>query len=534
MKTDIEIADSVKLKDIAEIAAKIGLSESDIIRYGNSKAKISADAIKRMGPRRGKLVLVTAMTPTPMGEGKTTVGIGLADGFAKIGKNVCLALREPSLGPCFGIKGGAAGGGYSQVAPMADINLHFNGDLHALTAANNLLCSMLDNHLHFGNELDIQKVFIKRSLDLNDRVLRSTRIGFGKVNGPERDDGFIITVATELMAALCLCYDIFDLKKMCGNIAVGENSKGELVFARDLKADGAMAALLRDAALPNLVQTLEGVPAIIHGGPFANIAHGCNSIIATDCALRCADYVITEAGFGGDLGAEKFMDIKCRKAGLKPDVVVIVTTQRANDHHGGLDNLARHIENMQKFGAPVVVAVNRASQITDDEYVAIEKLCARLHAPCAKISAWENGGIGGADLATAVIDAVGKGKEFSLLYRDNESLVDKTKTVALEIYRADSVEFSELALEKIALFEKLGFGHLPVCIAKTPLSFSHDPKVFGAPTGFIFPITDAVLYSGAGMVVMLAGSVMRMPGLPERPAAEKIDIDENGKIVGLF
>jgi formate--tetrahydrofolate ligase len=547
--TDIEIANSTQLKPIAEIANKIGFSDDDIIPYGKFKSKISRDAINRAHSKpRGKLILVTAVSPTPMGEGKTTVSIGIADGMAKIGRKVALALREPSLGPCFGLKGGATGGGHVQIAPMADINLHFNGDFHAITAANDLLCAMIDNHLHFGNKLNIAKVLIPRALDLNDRVLRKIKIGLGKTDAPthpiaasleigtrEREDGFIITVATELMAIFCLCRDIFDLKKMCGDIIIGENVDGEFIRARDIQADGAMAALLKDAVLPNLVQTLEHTPALVHGGPFANIAHGCNSIIATELAMHSADYVVTEAGFGSDMGGEKFFDIKCRKAGLSPSAVVIVATMRSINYNGGFENLGAHIENMKQFGAPVVVALNRANETTPEDMRAVSEFTESRGVQTILFRGWEDGGAGSTDLAESVIKlADGFNGKTTLLYPDDMPLADKAQTVAQKVYGADDIELSELAAEKLKKFTSAGFGNLPVCIAKTPASLSHDAKILGAPQGYKFPITDAFLYSGAGMVVLTAGTIMRMPGLPEHPAAEHIDIDANGEIVGLF
>ncbi|MCL2017478.1 MAG: formate--tetrahydrofolate ligase [Alphaproteobacteria bacterium] len=533
--TDIEIANSVKLKPITEIADKLGIKAHDIIPFGNFKAKISASKITvARNANRGKLILVTAINPTPMGEGKTTVSIGLADGMARLGVRVALALREPSLGPCFGLKGGAAGGGWSQIAPMADINLHFNGDIHALTAANNLLCAMIDNHLHWGNKLDIQKVYTTRCLDLNDRVLRNITIGHGKINGPVRDDGFIITVATELMAALCLARDIFELQKMCGDIIIGENGQGEFIHARDLKADGAMAVLLKDAMLPNLVQTLEGTPALVHGGPFANIAHGCNSIIATQAALGLADYVVTEAGFGADLGAEKFFDIKCRKANLSPSAIVIVATMRAIKHHGGFDNLRAHIENMKHYGAPVVIALNRASETTEEELNQLSEFTKSMDVPMEVYRGWEDGGKGVEALGRAVINACNISSQINLLYPDEVPLLVKARTIAQKIYGADDVSASDVVIDKLLRFEQNGFGHLPVCIAKTPASFSHDPKLLGAPKEYMFPLVDAFLYAGAGMVVVTAGTIMRMPGLPEHPAAENIGLDEYGEIKGLF
>lgn len=533
--TDIQIANSTNLKPIQDIAAALGLSSADLIPFGNIKAKIIAARAKAArAAKRGKLILVTATNPTPMGEGKTTVSIGLADGIARLNKKVCLALREPSLGPCFGLKGGATGGGYSQVAPMADINLHFNGDLHALTAANNLLCAMIDNHLHWGNKLNIAKVYTTRALDLNDRALRIITAGRGKVNGPERTDGFIITVATELMAMLCLARDVFELRKMCGDIIIGENEAGEFIRARDIKADGAMVALLKDAILPNLVQTLEGVPALLHGGPFANIAHGCNSIVATEAALGLADYVVTEAGFGADLGGEKFFNIKCRKSGLRPDAVVLVATMRAIRAHGGFDNLRAHVENMRKYGAPVILALNRTGEASPEDLAEFEKFASTMNVPWAPCDAWGRGSVASEELAQKALDACGQASDVKLLYPDDMPLIEKVRTVAREIYRAGDIAPSDAVLEKLERFAAAGFGNLPVCIAKTPASLSHDAKLLGAPAGYEFPLQDAFLYAGAGMIVVTAGTVMRMPGLPERPAAENIDIDESGEITGLF
>ncbi|MDR3208295.1 MAG: formate--tetrahydrofolate ligase [Rickettsiales bacterium] len=526
MKTDIEIANGIKLKPIGEIAAGLGLGAGDIIPYGAFKAKIGADAVARArnGGRRGKLILVTAMNPTAMGEGKTTVSIGLADGIARLGGRVALALREPSLGPCFGLKGGATGGGFSQIAPMADINLHFNGDIHALTAANNLLCALVDNHMHWGNRLGLRNIFVPRALDLNDRALRRIRIGFGKTNAPERDDGFIITVATELMALLCLARDIFDLREKLGDIIIGENEVGDFVRARDVMADGAMAALLKDAVLPNLAQTLEGAPALVHGGPFANIAHGCNSIAATETALGLADYAVTEAGFGADLGGEKFIDIKCRKSGLAPDAAVIVATMRAIREHG-LDNLRIHIENMRGFGVPAVIALNRMSEASDADIAELKRFAENMGVGMELFRGWEDGGAGSENLARAAMGLCGQPSEMKLLYGDETPLLEKARTIARKIYRAADIAPSEAALRKLARFEEAGFGKLPVCVAKTPLKLNF---------GDIFPLDDAFLYAGAGMVVITAGAIMRMPGLPEHPAAENIRIGLSGEITGLF
>ena len=557
MLSDIEISQQNQPDNIVTIAKELGLSENDIELYGKYKAKISYSKLKSISesPKtNGKLILVTALTPTPAGEGKSTVSIGLGDALHKLGKKTVIALREPSLGPCFGVKGGATGGGYSQIVPMEEINLHFTGDIHAITSANNLLSAVIDNHIYQGNELKInpQKISWKRCLDLNDRALRNIEIGLGeKINGIPRPDGFNISVASEIMAILCLSKDLTDLKKRLGDIVVGENFKGQFVYARELKVAGAMAALLKDALKPNLVQTLEKTPALVHGGPFANIAHGCNSIIATQTALKLGDYVVTEAGFGADLGAEKFLDIKCRKAQINPSAIVIVATIRALKMHGGVpkedlsnenidaltkgfSNLCVHIENMKKYGAPVVVAINRFSEDTQAEIETLKNLCCQVKTDAILTEGWAKGGNGVKDLAQKVIELCEKETKFKLLYPDNMPLRDKITTIAKQIYRAGRVEFSPESLEKIEQYTKEGYGNLPICVAKTQNSISDDKTLLGAPSGYTFKIRDLSLSAGAGFVVVYAGNILTMPGLPKVPAAEKIDVDENGKISGLF
>ncbi len=552
--TDIEIARNTKLDNITDIAKKIGLEDDDLELYGKYKAKISNKVLeKRKDKKDGKLVLVTAISPTPLGEGKTTVSIAIADGLRKIGKNSILALREPSLGPVFGIKGGATGGGKVQVAPMEDINLHFTGDIHAMTAANNLLSSMIDNHIYFGNELGFKKVVWKRCMDLNDRQLRKAETGLsGEKKIVPREDGFDITVASEIMAIVCLSKDLKDLKERLGNIVVGYNNEDKPIFARDLKANGAMAVLLKDAIKPNLVQTLEHTPAIIHGGPFANIAHGCNSVIATKMAMKLSDYVITEAGFGADLGAEKFLDIKCRKAELRPDAVVIVATIKALKYHGGvekdkiqeenleglekgIDNLYRHVDNLKnKFGLNVIVAINRYTQDTEKEINWLESKLTEKNIPVSVVEGWAKGGDGATDIAEKLTSLVEEKSDFKFMYDDNDSIKEKILKVATKIYGAKDVEYSEEAKENIKMIEDLGYGNLPVCIAKTQYSFSDDPKNLECNNDYNIHIRDVELKAGAGFIVVLAGKIMTMPGLPKVPAAESIDIDENGNIVGIF
>ena len=555
MLTDIEIAQQVQAQPIKEVAEKLGISEEHLEYYGKYKAKLSESLIKETaGNKDGKLILVTAINPTPAGEGKTTTSVGLGDALAKIGKKTVIALREPSLGPVFGIKGGAAGGGYAQVIPMEDINLHFTGDMHAITAANNLLCAMLDNHIQQGNSLniDVRRILIKRCLDMNDRELRNIVAGLGgKVNGVPREDGFIITVASEVMAILCLSADIDDLKERLGNILVAYNFEGKPIYARDVKANGAMAALLKDAIKPNLVQTLEGTPALMHGGPFANIAHGCNSVRATKLALKLADYCVTEAGFGSDLGAEKFFDIKCRKAGLKPSAVVLVATVRALKYNGGVPktelasenlealekgivNLGVHIGNMQKFGVPVVVAINRFGNDTDKELAFVEDYCKKLGADFALSEVFAKGGEGGIELAEKVAQAVEKPSEFKTLYPDDMPIKEKIQTIAKNIYGADGVIYTAQAQKALAEIEKLDTANLPVCVAKTQYSLSDNPALLGKPQNFNITVRDVRLSNGAGFVVVYTGDIMTMPGLPKVPAAEKIDVDTNGKITGLF
>lgn len=552
MLSDIEIADSCKMKDIREVAAKLGLKEDDLELYGKYKAKIN---LSEVNPK-SKLVLVTAINPTASGEGKTTVSIGLADGMSKIGKKVCLALREPSLGPVFGIKGGAAGGGYAQVVPMADINLHFTGDLHAITAANNLLCAMIDNHIFRGNALKIKHVYFKRCMDMNDRALRNITLhnAAGNMKGCqsyEREEGFEITAASEVMAILCLATDLADLKKRIGNIVVGISEDGEYVRARDLKADGAMTTLLKDAIKPNLVQTLEGTPAIVHGGPFANIAHGCNSIRATYTAMTLADYTVTEAGFGADLGAEKFLDTKCRIAGIEPDCVVVVATVKALKLHGGADkaelsaenipalraglpNLLKHIENVTNvYKKPVVVAMNRFATDTEAEINEVLSACERAGAQAVFTDVFLKGGEGGVELAKAVVAACDKPSELHYSYDLNDGIVKKVNDIVKNIYGGDGADFSDLALEKIAEIEGKGIKGLPVIIAKTQYSLSDDAKKLARPTGFKIYVRDVIYKGGANFIVAVAGEIMLMPGLSKVPCAEHIDIDENGTITGL-
>ena len=554
MKTDIEIAQSANMKPIREIAAAAGIDEKYLEQYGNYKAKVDLKQMEQFKPN-GKLILVTAITTKPAGEGKTTTSIGLADGLHKIGKNVMAALREPSLGPVFGIKGGAAGGGYAQVVPMEDINLHFTGDFHAIGAANNLLAAMLDNHIFQGNELDIDRENItwKRCVDMNDRQLRYIEDGLGGgKNGLPRRDGFDITVASEIMAVLCLASDMADLKRRLANIIVAYNTKGEPITARMLKAEGAMAALLKDAIKPNLVQTLEGTPALVHGGPFANIAHGCNSVIATKMALKLADYVVTEAGFGADLGAEKFLDIKCRAAGLKPDSVVVVATVRALKMHGGADkenlkteniealkrgipNLLRHVSNITSvYGLPCVVAINRFRKDSDEEIAFIENECRKLGVNVCASTVWEFGGEGGKELAEQVVRLCEEKSDFRYCYNIHDTISQKINAIATKVYGGEGVDFTEEAKEQLAKIESLGFGDLPVCMAKTQYSFSDDAKLPGAPEGFRITVRQLKVSAGAGFVVALTGNILTMPGLPKRPAAENIDVDKNGVITGLF
>ena len=557
--TDIEIAQKNKMIPVAEVAAKIGITADKLENYGPYKAKITFEELRALQEKAaknpGKLILVTAVTPTPAGEGKSTVSIGLADGLNRIGKKTVVALREPSLGPCFGVKGGACGGGYAQIVPMEDINLHFTGDIHAISIANNLIAALIDNHLQQGNELGIDPRTIswKRCVDLNDRALRNITIGLGgRLQGVPREDHFSIAVASEIMAIVCLSRTISELKERIDRIVIGQNYARENVTFGQLKCTGAIAALLKDVIKPNLVQTLEKNPAFVHGGPFANIAHGCNSVNATLCALATGDYVVTEAGFAADLGAEKFLDIKCRAAGLKPAAVVIVATIRALKMHGGVAkadlakpdtaalekgfaNLKTHIENVAKFGLPAVVAVNKFITDTDEEIQLLEKLCRDNGSTAVLSEGWGKGGEGAADLARTVADIADSGKaNYHPLYELDLPLADKIRTIAKEIYRAADVEFDSAALKKLKTFEDAGYGKLPVCIAKTQNSISHDPKLIGAPSGYTFPVRDVQLYAGAGFVVALAGDIMTMPGLPKAPAALNIDVDDNGIIHGLF
>jgi formate--tetrahydrofolate ligase len=555
MLTDIEIAQGAKMQPLSFIAEKLGLAPESVEPYGHYKGKISYSAINEVQKQpKGKLILVTAISPTAAGEGKTTTSVGLNDGLNFIGKKAIVALREPSMGPCFGVKGGAAGGGYVQVVPMEDINLHFTGDMHAITAATNLLAAMIDNHIYQGNELkiDVRRISWRRVVDMNDRSLRETIIALGGTgNGYPRQDGFDITVAGEVMAILCLSTDLMDLKERLGNIIIGQSNDKKDICAKDLHANGAMAALLKDALKPNLVQTLENNPALIHGGPFANIAHGCNSILATRTALHLADYVVTEAGFGADLGAEKFLDIKCRKAGISPSAVVIVATIRALKMHGGMAkdelktpnvdavrkgavNLERHIENIRKFGLPVLVAINQFVADTAAEIEAVKEIAAAKGAEAILCEGWAKGGAGMAALAEKVVELCEKPSQFCFLYPDEMPLKEKIETIAKEIYRAESVDWESGTLSKLKKYTEEGYGHLPVVMAKTQYSFSHDPKLLGAPSGFEYPVRDVRLYAGAGFIVAYAGEIMTMPGLPKVPAANHIDVDENGVISGLF
>ncbi|NLK77507.1 MAG: formate--tetrahydrofolate ligase [Clostridiales bacterium] len=556
MKTDIQIAQEAEMIHIKDVAAQLDVKEDDLEMYGKYKAKLSDDLMKRIEKNPdGKLILVTAINPTPAGEGKTTVSVGLGQAFGRLGKKAVIALREPSLGPCFGIKGGAAGGGYSQVVPMEDLNLHFTGDFHAITSANNLLAALLDNHIQQGNDLGIdpRQVVWKRCLDMNDRSLRNIVIGLGrKVDGMVREDHFVITVASEIMAVLCLANDMADLKKRLGRMIVAYTFDGKPVTADDLKATGSMAALLKDAIKPNMVQTLEHTPAIVHGGPFANIAHGCNSVRATKMGLKLADYVITEAGFGADLGAEKFMDIKCRMSGLKPDAVVLVATVRALKYNGGVPkaelseenldalkkgivNLEKHIENLQKFGVPVVVTLNSFITDTKAETDYIEQFCKERGCEFALSEVWEKGGEGGVALAEKVLDTLeNKENNFKPLYADELPLKDKIETIAKEIYGADGVTYAPAALKELKRIEELGMGNFPVCMAKTQYSLSDDQTKLGRPTGFDINVREVYVSAGAGFVVVVTGAIMTMPGLPKNPAAYNIDVDDNGVITGLF
>lgn len=555
MLTDIEIAQQATLQPITKIAADLGITEDELIPYGRYKAKLDNAVFHRLeNEKDGKLILVTAINPTPAGEGKTTTTTGLGQAFAKIGKKAVVALREPSLGPVFGVKGGAAGGGYAQVLPMEDLNLHFTGDMHAITAANNLMCAMLDNHIQQGNDLGIdpRAINVTRCLDMNDRVLRSIVVGLGgKGNGVPREDGFCITVASEVMAIFCLANDIMDLKERLGNILVAYTYAGEPVYAKDIGANGAMAALLKDAINPNLIQTLEGTPVVMHGGPFANIAHGCNSVRATKIALKLGDYCITEAGFGSDLGAEKFFDIKCRYAGLKPSAVVVVATARALKYNGGLTkdeasqpnmealekgivNLGVHIENMRKYGVPVVVAINRFGNDTEEELQFIEKYCKANNAEFALSEVFAKGGEGGIDFAKKVVAATEQESDFAPLYDLDLTITEKLEKIAKEIYGADGVDYTAKAKKSLAQIEKLGGNNLPVCVAKTQYSLTDTPTRLGRPTDFRITISDLRLSNGAGFVVAYAGNIMTMPGLPKVPAAVTIDVDETGKISGLF
>jgi formate--tetrahydrofolate ligase len=554
MNTDLEIARAAQLRPIAEIAAKVGIPETALVPYGRTKAKVDFAFIDSLADRPdGALVLVTGTSPTAAGEGKTTTTVGLGDALNAIGTKAMIALREPSLGPCFGMKGGATGGGYAQVVPMDEINLHFTGDFHAITSANNLLAAMVDNHLYWGNTtgLEPRRVTWRRALDMNDRALRSIVYGLGEGNGGAREDGFDITVASEVMAVFCLASGITDLQDRLGRMIVGSTRDGTLVTAADIKASGAMAVLLRDALMPNLVQTLAGSPALVHGGPFANIAHGCNSVMATRLAMKLGAVTVTEAGFGADLGGEKFLDIKCRSAGLAPACAVVVATIRALKMQGGVAknalgpenvaavrdgivNLARHVENMGKFGLPVVVALNRFTSDTDAEIAVVREAMQALGVETCLCTHWSDGAAGATDLARAVVARIAAGKAaYRPLYPDSLGLADKLRTVAREIYRADDIELSPAAARKLASYEKAGFGHVPVCVAKTPYSFSADPTLLGAPTGHILPVRDVRLSAGAGFVVAITGTIMTMPGLPRTPSAEGMRLSAGGLIEGL-
>lgn len=552
--TDIEIARNTKLDNIIDIAEKLGIKDEDLELYGKYKAKISDKVYQNLKDKKdGKLVLVTAINPTPLGEGKTTISIGLADGLKQIGEKVILALREPSLGPVFGIKGGATGGGHSQIAPMEDINLHFTGDIHAITSANNLLSAMIDNHIFFGNELKIKKVIWKRCLDLNDRQLRKITCGLsGEKNIVPREDGFNITVASEIMAILCLSKDLKDLKRRIGNIVIGYNEDNKPVTAKDIKADGSLTVLLKDAIKPNLVQTLEHTPALIHGGPFANIAHGCNSIVATKLAMKLADYTITEAGFGADLGAEKFLNIKCRTANIQPDVVVCVATMKALKYHGGVSkedikyeniealkrgtkNLFKHIDNLQnKFGINVIVAINKYVDDSEKEIKTLEQELEKRNVKMSLVESWEHGGKGATDLAKKVIELSNKPSELRYTYNVTDTIEMKIEKVAKEIYGAEGIEIEDQVKEKIEFINKNGYANLPICIAKTQYSFSDDPKNLECLEPFKIHVKDIILNAGAEFIVVITGKIFTMPGLPKVPAAENIDIDENGNIVGIF
>ena len=556
VKSDIEIAQEAKMLHIREVAEKLGISEDDLEYYGKYKAKLSEDYLKRAkANKKGKLILVTAINPTPAGEGKTTTSVGLGDALSRLGYKTVIALREPSLGPCFGIKGGAAGGGYAQVVPMEDLNLHFTGDFHAITSANNLLAALLDNHIQQGNELgiDTRQIIWKRAEDMNDRALRNIVVGLGaKADGVPREDHFVITVASEIMAILCLASDMDDLKKRLSKIIVAYNFNGEPVTAGDLKAVGSMAALLKDAIKPNLVQTLEHTPVIVHGGPFANIAHGCNSVRATQTALGISDITVTEAGFGADLGAEKFLDIKCRIAGLKPDAVVLVATVRALKYNGGVPkaelgvenlealkkgivNLEKHIENIQQYGVPVVVTLNSFITDTEAETEFVKKFCEERGCKFAISEVWAKGGEGGEALAKEVLDTINtKPSNYAPIYADDLSLKEKIETIATKIYGADGVNFTPAAARQLAKIEDMGFKNLPVCMAKTQYSLSDDPSLFGRPTNYKITVREAYVSAGAGFVVALTGSIVTMPGLPKHPAAFDIDVDADGKITGLF
>ena len=556
MKSDIEIAQNAKMEPIVKVAEKIGLNEDDIELYGKYKCKISLDVMKNNeNKENGKLILVTAINPTPAGEGKSTVTVGLGDAFNKIGRKAVIALREPSLGPVFGIKGGAAGGGNAQVVPMEDINLHFTGDMHAITSANNLLSAAIDNHIHQGNllRIDSRRIVFKRVIDMNDRALRHMVVGMGgKVNGFLREDGFNITVASEVMAILCMSKNLSDLKERMGNILIAYNLDGEPVYAKDLEVQGAMALLMKDAIKPNLVQTLENTPAIIHGGPFANIAHGCNSIVATKMALKLGDFAITEAGFGADLGAEKFLDIKCRYGGLAPECVVLVATVRALKHHGGvkkdelnvpnvsalakgIKNLEKQIENIKEFNIPVVVAINKFITDSDEEIKFIEEFCNNLGVKVSNTEVWEKGGLGGVDLANKVIETIDEKKaNFAPIYDMNDSIKNKILKIAKTIYGADDVTYTPQVLKQIGEIEKFNMDKLPICMAKTQYSLSDNPSLLGRPEGFNINVKEINVSNGAGFIVVQTGNIMTMPGLPKVPAANRMDIDETGKITGLF